>query len=180
MLYILPPPSNPSPPSVWDLIINFHRKGCQESETTVNDAQSSSIKFICKGQQPQKIRRSWCKTTPPSSPSSSTNHFNNVSERRDNEKKNEMKKAKVHSVVVLCWPQKWNNRPTSTINFTFTQKPDVNAENFFSNNNFPHLLLTLAIYTANKTRSIDFPAYISLYLQAQVSKQRCRRNRTRV
>lgn len=133
MLYILPPPTNPSPPSVWDLIINFHRKGCQESETAVDDAPSNSINFSCKGQQHgRKIRRSWCKTTPPSSsPSSSTNHFNNVSERRDNEKKIEMKKAKVHSVV-LCWPQKWNNRPTSTttINFTFTQKPDVNAEKF--------------------------------------------------
>lgn len=103
MLYILPPPTNPSPPSVWDLIINFHQKGCQESETTVvDDSSSKAIKFSCKGQQlERKIRRSWCKTTttPSSSPSSSTNHFNNVSERKDNEK--EMKKAKVHSVV-LC------------------------------------------------------------------------------
>lgn len=81
MLYILPPPTNPSPPSVWDLIINFHRKGCQESHT--DDTPSNSINFSCKGQQHgRKIRRSWCKTTPSSSPSSSTNHFNNVSEEK--------------------------------------------------------------------------------------------------
>lgn len=96
MLYILPPPSNPSPPSVWDLIINFHRKGCQESETVVEESSSKSIKFSCKGQQKahdsgheRKIRRYWCKTTPSSSPSS-TNHFNNVRKeimKRDEESK---------------------------------------------------------------------------------------------
>ncbi len=80
MLYILPPPTNPSPPSVWDLIINFHRKGCEESETAtaVGDSSSKSIKFSCKGQHHdighgRKNRRSWCKTTPSSSSPSSHN-----------------------------------------------------------------------------------------------------------
>lgn len=101
MLYILPPPTNPSPPSVWDLIINFHRKGCQDSETVIDSSSSKSVKFICTGQQQnsgdheKKIRRSWCKTT---QSSSSTNHFNNVSERRDNEKRWRKQKS-----ILLCF-----------------------------------------------------------------------------
>lgn len=34
MLYILPPPTAPPPPSPWDLIINFHRKGYHKDVNT--------------------------------------------------------------------------------------------------------------------------------------------------
>lgn len=65
MLYILPPPSA-KPPSVWDLIINFHRKGCQESSgsNNSNDQSSSkkSLKFDCR--ETKKSQRTWCKTSP--------------------------------------------------------------------------------------------------------------------
>lgn len=72
MLYILPPPSNPSPPSVWDLILNFHRKGCQDSDTpSPHESPSRLIKFSSKGQHDdsnnRKTRRSWGKISPLSS-----------------------------------------------------------------------------------------------------------------
>lgn len=59
MLYILPPPSV-KPPSVWDLIINFHRKGCQES-TCSSSPPNKSLKFDCRE---TKSQRTWCKTSP--------------------------------------------------------------------------------------------------------------------
>lgn len=59
MLYILPPPSA-KPPSVWDLIINFHRKGCQESGSSA-PSPKKSLKFDCRE---TKSQRTWCKTSP--------------------------------------------------------------------------------------------------------------------
>lgn len=56
MLYILPPPSA-KPPSVWDLIINFHRKGCQDEAPP-----KKSLKFDCR--EAKKSQRTWCKTSP--------------------------------------------------------------------------------------------------------------------
>lgn len=66
MLYILPPPSA-KPPSVWDLIINFHRKGCQESGSSGGNANTlssskKSLKFDCR--ETKKSQRTWCKTSP--------------------------------------------------------------------------------------------------------------------
>lgn len=63
MLYILPPPTA-KPPSVWDLIINFHRKGCQEPSGTQNGSNSlkKSLKFDCR--EVKKSQRTWCKTSP--------------------------------------------------------------------------------------------------------------------
>ena len=67
MLYILPPPSA-KPPSVWDLIINFHRKGgCQESSSNENNNNNSpgskkTLKFNCR--ETKKSQRTWCKTSP--------------------------------------------------------------------------------------------------------------------
>lgn len=66
MLYILPPPSA-KPPSVWDLIINFHRKGCQEStsndhNTDTSSSSKKSLKFDCR--EANKSQRTWCKTSP--------------------------------------------------------------------------------------------------------------------
>lgn len=66
MLYILPPPSA-KPPSVWDLIINFHRKGCQESNSGSSKTLSSSkksLKFDCRETTTKKSQRTWCKTSP--------------------------------------------------------------------------------------------------------------------
>lgn len=66
MLYILPPPSA-KPPSVWDLIINFHRKGCQETSSSTNNISSSSkksLKFDCRETTTKKSQRTWCKTSP--------------------------------------------------------------------------------------------------------------------
>ncbi|KAG5684206.1 hypothetical protein PVAND_013445 [Polypedilum vanderplanki] len=79
MLYILPPPSNPSP-TVWDLILNFHQKGCQENDTSCgsnmespsarssSSHKSNSIKFD-KGQNCHRKskRNSWYKTSSQSS-----------------------------------------------------------------------------------------------------------------
>lgn len=70
MLYILPPPTNPSPPSVWDLIINFHRKGCQDGSEPSSPSTnvSKSIKFD-KGQmslvtgQKRSHRSTWSKSS---------------------------------------------------------------------------------------------------------------------
>lgn len=56
MLYILPPPIA-KPPSVWDLIINFHRKGCQDEAPP-----KKSLKFDCR--ETKKSKRTWCKTSP--------------------------------------------------------------------------------------------------------------------
>lgn len=63
MLYILPPPTA-KPPSVWDLIINFHRKGCQEPSGTQSTSNLSkkSLKFDCR--ETKKSQRTWCKTSP--------------------------------------------------------------------------------------------------------------------
>lgn len=63
MLYILPPPTA-KPPSVWDLIINFHRKGCQDPSGNQSSANSSkkSLKFDCR--ETKKSQRTWCKTSP--------------------------------------------------------------------------------------------------------------------
>lgn len=66
MLYILPPPTNPSPPSVWDLIINFHQKGCQD--TTVTETSSKPIRFDKGHNGIKRIRhQSWCKSSESSS-----------------------------------------------------------------------------------------------------------------
>jgi hypothetical protein len=69
MLYILPPQSAPSPPSVWDLIINFHRKG------TDANAGPSSIKKPIKFDREvmKKSRRSWHKSSS-SEPNQSSPH----------------------------------------------------------------------------------------------------------
>lgn len=62
MLYILPPPSA-KPPSVWDLIINFHRKGCQEAAATSSSTNPKKLlKFDCR--ETNKSQRTWCKTSP--------------------------------------------------------------------------------------------------------------------
>lgn len=86
MLYILPPPSNPSPPSVWDLILNFHRKGCQEtdSQSAANDSKPL-IKFSSKEHE-RKTRRSWCKTLPLSSTPLSSSSSNKHKVRREKKK----------------------------------------------------------------------------------------------
>jgi hypothetical protein len=55
MLYILPPPPSTKPPSVWDIIINFHRKGYLES----TNLAKSSIKFECR--ERRKVNQSWYK-----------------------------------------------------------------------------------------------------------------------
>lgn len=57
MLYILPPPSA-KPPSVWDLIINFHRKEAASSSHPVK----KSLKFDCR--ETKKSQRTWCRTSP--------------------------------------------------------------------------------------------------------------------
>lgn len=61
MLYILPPPSA-KPPSVWDLIINFHRKGCQEAHGSSSNPKKL-LKFDCR-ETTKKSQRTWCKTSP--------------------------------------------------------------------------------------------------------------------
>lgn len=58
MLYILPPPTA-KPPSVWDLIINFHRKGCQDEAPA---SSKKSLKFNCR--ETKKSQRTWCKSSP--------------------------------------------------------------------------------------------------------------------
>lgn len=99
MLYILPPPTNPSPPSVWDLILNFHRKGCQDSDSpSPHESPSRLIKFSSKGQHDgsssRKTRRSWGKTSPlsPTTPLSSSSNQHKVRVKQIMK----MKKAKVH------------------------------------------------------------------------------------
>lgn len=81
MLYILPPPSA-KPPSVWDLIINFHRKGCQESAGS-SSTPKKLLKFDCR-ETTKKSQRTWCKTSP-----SDQSHVS-IYRRRDL-KKNNMK-----------------------------------------------------------------------------------------
>lgn len=94
MLYILPPPSA-KPPSVWDLIINFHRKGCQESGSTSSPSNpKKSLKFDCR--DTKKSQRTWCKTSP-----SDQSH---VSERARGARR------------LYSWPQK-------RIGFTFSAMP---------------------------------------------------------
>lgn len=61
MLYILPPPSA-KPPSVWDLIINFHRKGCQEANGSSSNPKKL-LKFDCR-ETTKKSQRTWCKKSP--------------------------------------------------------------------------------------------------------------------
>lgn len=73
MLYILPPPPSAKPPSVWDLIINFHRKGCQES----TNSSKSSLKFEC--HERRKVHRSWCSKTTSESSQTASSHVSMTS-----------------------------------------------------------------------------------------------------
>lgn len=92
MLYILPPPSA-KPPSVWDLIINFHRKGCQEAASSSTNPKKL-LKFDCR--ETKKSQRTWCKTSP-----SDQSHV---------------------SILSPSWPQKTLSREAIVISFTFSRR----------------------------------------------------------
>lgn len=62
MLFILPPPTAPTPPSPWDLIINFNRKGYQKDEYTKGlSVPKKAIKDSFKDRREHKTFRETCK-----------------------------------------------------------------------------------------------------------------------
>lgn len=88
MLYILPPPQTAKPPSVWDLILNFHRKGCPDSD-------ASSFVPLKKAKLPLRFaarEQSWCNKTTVSS-CQTASHVSNIGKKERNIRLTSKKKS---------------------------------------------------------------------------------------
>lgn len=67
MLYILPPPQTAKPPSVWDLILNFHRKGCPDSDPASYMPLKKAKLPLKFSANERRVHESWCNKTTMSS-----------------------------------------------------------------------------------------------------------------